>query len=157
MNIAAVDPGITGAYAIRYEAHEILIQKNYLPGQEGDPKPMVEDMISLGVRSVVMEDMSGGKATSQVSAINWGRLKQCLLDNGIGVSVVHPSTWKAKLKLRGASSDTEAVRKGRSIALAKELYPNVNLKPTEKQKDSSDFAEALLILHWAITEKNLGK
>ena len=149
MNVAAIDPGNDGAYAI-YNGKDTWVQKNYADGTT-DPRPMVLDMLSAGVKKVLIEDISGGGATSQTAAIQWGRIKQCLIDNNIGVEKVHPSTWKAFFKIRGTKEESAKDKKARSINLARELFPTISLRPTERSKvDSNDFAEALLILNWGI-------
>jgi hypothetical protein len=112
---------------------------------------MVQDMKTVGVTKVLIEDVSGGKATSQTATIQWGRIKQCLIDNDIAVEKVHPATWKAFFKIRGTKEESEKDKKAKSINLAKELFPTISLKPTERSKvDSNDYAEALLILNWGI-------
>lgn len=147
--VAGIDPGNDGSYAIR-DNEKVWVQKIYDDGTT-DPRIMVMDMVQAGVTKVLIENMSGGMSTSQTAAIQWGRIKQCLLDHNIAVEVVHPMTWKSYFKIRGTKDESAKDRKAKSINLARELFPTISLKPTERSKvDSNDFAEALLILEYGI-------
>ncbi len=148
MSVAAIDPGQKGAYAVLKDGDYIVVQL-YSGGDVDDPTPAVEDLLAMGVTRVLIESVSGQLKTALQSGIRWGRLKQCLLDNGIGVAEVAPATWKGKLKIKGSRTDSEAVRKARSVKLCKDLFPSISLRRTDKcYTDSVDFAEALLILEY---------
>lgn len=63
----------------------------------------------------------------------------------IPVHLIAPQTWK-KAMLRDMRKD-----KNSSIIRAKELYPTINLKPTDRcRKDSEALAEAFLIAKYGL-------
>lgn len=153
MIVAAIDPGLDGAYAIRTPestwCHPI---DNGLPY---DPAGIAFDLESCGVTRVLIEDIESFPGKSSMSATitsakNWGRLYEAIRAQGIGIVTVRSSEWKRGMKLSDSKA-TSKQKKDRAIALAKELYPSANLKRSEKCKNDHDgMCEALLILEWGI-------
>ena len=73
---------------------------------------------------------------------NYGFVKGTLMALGIPFQEVPPQTWKKEYSLLNTTKQD-------SIKRCKELFPNVNLLPTERCKKESDgLAEALLICEY---------
>ena len=73
---------------------------------------------------------------------NYGFVKGTLMALKIPFQEVLPQTWKKEYSLIGKD-------KQESICRCKELFPNVNLFPTERcRKESDGLAEALLICEY---------
>lgn len=72
---------------------------------------------------------------------NYGYIQGLLEANGIQYELVTPQKWKKEF---GVTSD-----KNTSIEVCKRLFPNVNLKRTERcRKDDDGFAESCLLAEY---------
>lgn len=149
MNVCAIDPGKLGAYAVKVPLG-VYVGKLYQNEKDDDPKDVVQDLLHAKVQRVLIEQVGASRFAHISSGIRYGRLKQSLLENGIGVVEVSASTWKRNMKLIGKASGLDSKASGlQAVTLAKELYPGVSLRRTEACKtDSVDFAEALLLLEY---------
>jgi len=153
MIVAAIDPGLDGAYAIRDDKHTWVEPIDN--GRPYDPHHIAVDLEASGVTRVLIEDIESFPGKSSMSATitsakNWGRLYEAIRGQGIGIVAVRSSEWKRGMKLSDGKA-TPKQKKDRAITLAKELYPSANLKRSEKCKNDHDgMCEALLILEWGI-------
>lgn len=73
---------------------------------------------------------------------NFGFIQGLLTAYAIPYELVLPRKWKKEFQITGD--------KNTSIEVCKRLFPNVSLRRTDRcKKDSSDFAEALLMAEYA--------
>lgn len=152
MNVAAIDPGQTGAWAV-YSTDGKDNATYVEPRNECQVAQVVEDLVNSGVTHVILENLATipgkGTATSwTTSGIDWGGLYHTLQWNKIGITTVNPAAWKKHFGLTGKD-------KKDSIALAKQFFPALSLRVSDKHRTDSDgMAEALLMLKYGI-EKGL--
>ena len=94
----------------------------------------------------VLEHVGGMPGQSAPAAFNFGSnfgfIRGVLTTTGIPYELVRPQKWKKEFS---CTSD-----KNTAIAVAKRLFPGVNLRRTERcTKDHDGFAEALLMAEYA--------
>lgn len=79
--------------------------------------------------------------------INWGLIVGQIMERGIPLDIVSPSVWKKSLGLiKRDKNETPKQTKERSVQLAVQLFPSVDMRRTPKCKTRSDgMAEALLL------------
>ena len=83
-----------------------------------------------------------GVASTFTFGMKYGYLKGMLEALGVSYQEVKPQKWKAEF---GLNTD-----KQKSIEVCKRLFPDVNLKRTERcRKDDDNMAEALLMAEYA--------
>lgn len=140
-----IDPGQDGGYAILYEnggmtygvmdrddfIHEMRVVRNENFGYE--PFAIVEQVSSMPKQGVASTFKLGKNA---------GHIEGVLEAFCIPYQLVVPRKWKAEF---GLNSD-----KAKSCEVCKRLFPNVDLKRTERcRKDHDGMAEALLMAEYA--------
>lgn len=138
MTYIGIDPGKNGAVAIIkdnlievYPYSEIVL-RYVCENNDLGSKAIVENVHAMPGQGVVSMFNFGQ---------NFGYIKGVLDSFSIPTTLVSPQKWK---KYYGLHSD-----KQESINKCKSLFPNVNLKKTNRCKNDSDgMAEALLIAEW---------
>ena len=136
-----IDPGKKGALAV-LDSENVEIhpydQTEYISvlksvKQHGNVTCCIEDVHAL---------RGNGITSSFVFGKTYGWLLGMLDTLGIPYQAVSVQKWKKEF---GLTSD-----KAKSIEVCRRLFPNVDLKRTERCKtDSSDMAEALLLCEYA--------
>ena len=142
-----IDPGAKGGYAV--------IENGYVRAYPWDDALFVSDM--NGAKSLAIQENKGiVAAVEKVGAVhgngivstftfgkNAGYIEGVLSALGIPYQLVPPATWKREFSLIGKD-------KRASVATCHKLFPDVDLRRTEKCRTASDGkAEALLIAEWA--------
>lgn len=135
-----IDPGASGALAIIKDGEIELypfderryIDECYLVYKE-DTKCCLEHVSAMPGQGVTSMFKFGE---------NFGFIQGVLQSYGIPYELVRPQKWKKEFSI---TSD-----KNTSIEVCKRLFPNVNLKRTERcRKDDDGLAEALLMAEYA--------
>jgi hypothetical protein len=157
--LIAIDPGITGAYAI---FNAITQQHEHV----GD-LPIIRDMSTGWIdadhfKSTLFLHLDGRPSTAIIERVHampsthsgsrtvfsqgltLGSILATLQIVGCGIEMVSPASWKAAVGLQGAGKLSAKEKKNRALDKARLLFPNADL---ERQKDHNR-AEALLIGHW---------
>ncbi len=140
MTYVGIDPGAKGAFAV-------------LDDGAVDVLPLDMDAFTAAMRRldpkntrVVLEHVSAMPGQGVVSMFSfgtgWGRIMGVLEALRIPYELVKPQKWK---KAFSVTSD-----KNSSIAVAKRLFPGIDLRRTERShKDDDGLAEALLMAEYA--------
>ena len=94
-----------------------------------------------------------GASSNFTTGCGYGMLAAFLTAAGVPFEIVHPSTWKREMKIKGQGK-TPAERKkdskARSISTCQGLFPDHDLRPSEKHRVPSDgMAESLLLATYA--------
>lgn len=137
-----IDPGQKGGYAAILD--DIVTTKPW------DDVGFVEDMrlLSKGSRCVAAVEKVGARpGQGTVSMFNFGKsagyIEGVLSALGIPYQLVPPTKWKKEFSLIG--KDKQA-----SIITCRKLFPDLDLKRTERCKTDSDgMAESVLICEYA--------
>ena len=144
----AIDPGKSGAIAV--------FERGILAGM----RPCTAPELFLLLRnywtrrdcSVAMERVQGlpGQSGPGMFAFGqgYGELLGVCLASGVEPKLVSPATWKGALGLRREFGETTAKFKGRSLTMARALWPDA---PWFKRAKDDGAAEAALIGHYALT------
>lgn len=140
MTYVGIDPGAKGAFAI-------------LDNGTVDVLPLDMEEFTAAMRRldpkqtrVVLEHVSAMPGQGVVSMFTfgtgWGRIMGVLDALRIPYELVKPQKWKKAFSVTGD--------KNSSIAVAKRLYPGIDLRRTERsRKDDDGLAEALLMAEYA--------
>lgn len=153
--VIGVDPGAKGGMAavtyIMDTAYPDTVEKvvRVIPFNENDYIRMMLDN-SLRSNIFYIEKVNAMPNQGVTSMFNFGKNFGWIIGaaeaTGYGVHYVRPQEWKKYFGLIG--TDKQA-----SIAKCKELYPDVDLKRTERCKTDSDgMAEAILIATYGVEE-----
>ena len=149
--LLAVDPGKSGrialfranglsCFALATPAHLSLLVRNHLPNFDGPIR-------------VVIEQVNGAPGQSGPASFNFGKAYGELLGVCIALDVepvlIRPVDWKGGLGLRREHGETNARFKGRSLAMARELWPQHAKTFFARAKDDGA-AEAALLGHYAL-------
>jgi crossover junction endodeoxyribonuclease RuvC len=161
--ILAIDPGLTGAYALLERTGKII--------EVGD-LPVIADLKTkwidgdtltdrwldlIGVRDVagVIERVHPMPESGSQGAFSQGMTLGSLLVSlqivGASIELVAPQSWKRDLGLISPPGTTDIGRKRASLDKARLLFPHA---PLDRQKDHGR-AEALLIAHWYLQKDSL--
>lgn len=141
MTYIGIDPGRHGGLAVMYSDGAITVM------------PLKEDTMI-----VVMRTLSGiparcclekvhampkqGVASTFTFGENYGFIKGVLECNHISYQEIPPERWKKEF---GLNSD-----KKKSIEVCRKLFPDVDLRPTERcRTDNDGMAEAVLLAEYA--------
>ena len=143
-----IDPGKSGAYAIIAESETGKSVFAY----PWDDMFFAMEMASIMQRKAegivaAVEKVGAMKGQGVTSMFSFGKyagyIEGVLNALGIPYQLIPPATWKREYSLIG--KDKKA-----SIAVCKHLFPNVDLKRTDKCKTDSDgLAESLLLAEYA--------
>ena len=156
--IIGVDPGLTGAIAFEYN-NGVIVQPLPINKMKVGKKVRSEiDVIDVcaSIKAIDSEEytliayiekvhaMPGQGVTSMFNfGKGYGEIRATLKLTMDRVVDVEPRTWQKYLFGTGKHE------KAASIALAKELYPNIDLRRTPRcTSDSDGMAEAVLIAHY---------
>ena len=142
MYFLGIDPGKSGAFALLDEAkisclgffdkNVIIDMLDFLAHEQVRTKCCLEQVHAMPKQGTVSMFHFGE---------NFGWLEGALDMAGIEYTLVPPQKWKKEFKL---SQD-----KQESIAMAKKLFPGVNLAPDKRRVDNDNLAEALLMAEYA--------
>jgi len=144
-----IDAGKNGAIAVIFaDDHKSIKQVEiYSPFDEKEYIRMLSDL-NNGDEEVVccLEKVTAMPKQGVVSMFNFGMnfgwIQGVLMAKNIPYELVTPQKWKKEFSI---TSD-----KNTSIAVAKRLFPTVNLKQTDRcKKDHDGMAEALLMAEYA--------
>lgn len=143
-----IDPGKSGAYAIIAESETGKAVFAY----PWDDMFFAMEMASIMQRKAegivaAVEKVGAMKGQGVTSMFNFGKsagyIEGVLTALGIPYQLIPPATWKREFSLIGKD-------KRASIAVCKHLFPDVDLKRTDKCKTDSDGkAESLLLAEYA--------
>lgn len=140
-----IDPGKKGAMAILREDGSSIIY----PFSEAGYKEVLADYSTENFKCrarCCLEHVSAMPGNGSVSMFNFGEnfgfIQGLLTAYEIPYELVRPQKWKKEFSI---SSD-----KNQSIDVCKRLFPNADLRRTERcRKDDDGFAEALLMAEYA--------
>lgn len=135
-----IDPGKNGGIAFINEFCEII---QLLPFSEDYLIQLIKNCSSDMVCTLehVHAMPKQGVSSTFNFGVNYGFIQGVLKAYGIPYELVTPQKWKKEFS---CTSD-----KNTSIEVAKRLFPQVNLKATERcKKDHDGMAEALLIAEY---------
>ena len=138
-----VDPGKKGGYAAMVDERGIAVSP-------WDDRQFVEDMRAVAASGACIAAvekvgaMPGQGVTSMFSfGQSFGFILGVLTAFGIPYQLVPPRKWKAEFGLLNTEKQD-------SVAVAKRLFPNVSLLPTERcRKESDGMSDALLMAEYA--------
>ena len=142
-----VDPGKNGGYAVIAKSETGQTVKVY----PWDDVFFVCEMNALASMTdgivAAVEKVGAMPGQGVTSMFNFGKsagyIEGVLSALGISYQLVMPKRWKAEFTLNGKD-------KAASIAVCRRLFPDVNLRPTQRcRKDSDGMAEAVLIAEFA--------
>lgn len=136
-----VDPGKNGGIALLDDTNEVRV---YPYSEETLIEKLKYDSKFFDVKCV-LEKVNAMPGQGVVSMFNFGQnygfIQGVLKAYNVPFELVTPQKWKKEFSV---TSD-----KNTSIEVAKRLFPNVNLKATERcKKDHDGMAEALLIAEY---------
>ena len=142
-----VDPGAKGGYAIIAESETGRSAFAY----PWDDRFFATEMVALTSKAVdivaAIEKVGAMPGQGVTSMFNFGKsagfIEGVFTALGIPYQLVPPATWKREFSLIGKD-------KRASIEVCKRLFPNVDLKRTERCRTESDgCAESLLLALYA--------
>lgn len=145
MRFIGVDPGKSGALSIIREDGKVEIY----PFDREVYRNVLSDYAKISAvytAKCVVEHVGAAPGQGTVSMFhfgeNFGFIQGLLAAFEIPYELVRPAKWKKEFSV---TRD-----KNTSIEVCHRLFPNANLKRTERcKKDSSDYAEALLLAEYA--------
>lgn len=157
MIIAGIDIGIKGAMAIgkgeksSFEIEKIHLlpiiritstRRDYIPAE-------LFKLISKEINLAIVESplLLPYQAIQTCGSLykGLGYVEMALIAKNISYRIIRPSTWKREL-LKDIPGDNLKVK---SIIACKRLFPNVNLRRTEKStKNDDNIAEAILLAYY---------
>ena len=148
--LLAIDPGKSGAIAIFCDRE--LCGKAYADAARLTKE--VQFWREQPLR-VVIEQVNGAPGQSGPASFNFGKSYGELLGVCIALDVepvlIRPVDWKGGLGLRREHGETNAKFKGRSLAMARELWPQHAKTFFARAKDDGA-AEAALLGHYALQQ-----
>ena len=145
MTHIGIDPGKGGALAIINGIGEVFLY----PFDNEVYKNVLSDYQRVGRETLAkccLEHVGAAPKQGVVSMFhfgeNFGFIQGLLTAYDIPYELVRPQKWKKEFSI--------TADKNTAIEVCKRLFPNANLKRTERcKKDCSDFAEALLLAEYA--------
>lgn len=156
MLIIGIDIGLEGIIAIGEGSEEsfkikeikpiptIQLKKNKRDYSPSDIFKSIPEDIQY---AVIEKPLSMPAQRIQTCASLWkclGYVEMAIIAKRIPYQIVHPSTWKKEL-IKDISGDMKA----KSIIACKRLFPEINLKRTERsKKDDDNIAEAILLAYY---------
>jgi len=140
MNVAGIDPGLTGAVAVINSVDNSIVDVCNTPttNKEIDVVALMDILQDWGVGHVYLEKAQAMPKQGVVSmftyGVGYGMIRGALAAAKIPYTLIHPATWK-----RVMCKDLEK-GKAAGIVRAKQLYPELRLKNSEHGK-----ADAILL------------
>jgi len=151
--IVGIDPGLSGALA--YISDKVIHVRSMPTLKSTKTKRMMDEQKICqflekrkdAIRHVFIEKVSAMPGQGVTSMFNfgtgWGLLRGICVGLHLPYTLVHPITWK-KVICRDMPKGKDV-----SILIAKRLWPNVSLHPTDRsKKDSDGMADALCIAEY---------
>jgi hypothetical protein len=142
--LLAIDPGKTGAIAFFSGARLYKIAA-------ATTAALCEFLGTGTQHRVVIEQVNGAPGQSGPASFNFGKAYGELLGVCIALDVepvlIRPVDWKGGLGLRREYGETNAKFKGRSLAMARELWPQHAKTFFARAKDDGAAEAALLGLY----------
>lgn len=158
MQVLGIDPGKTGALALWAPATRYLEIRD-MPGSPLHAACDIYWFTQLGVSATYVEKVGGVGRQSASRSFNFGFgtgvIYGVLAANGVAPEEVTPVKWKAAFGLKRGPGETDASFKGRSRALASELFPEY-AHLFKRAKDDGR-AEAALIAYYGAAQLRKGK
>lgn len=162
---AGLDPGKKGYLAIidLSEKPQVIFTEPW-PVLEGKGPTydlpgvwrLIQRLQTVNVVGVALEQQqtypAQGGSSNFTTGFGYGMLISFLTAAEVPFEVVHPSTWKRKMKIKGqGKTDKERKKdnKRRSIAAAQAMFPGYDLRPTPRSGPSDGMAEGLLLATYA--------
>lgn len=138
MFFIGVDPGSkSGAIAVVSDSGESPI---ILPFSEDNLINVCDTYYGHAVLERVTSMPKQGVASTFTFGENYGFIQGVLMAKGVPFQVVLPKVWQKEFGITDKQT---------SILRAKQLFPGVNLRATERSKvDNHNFADALLMAEW---------
>lgn len=135
-----IDPGKDGAMAVIDTDQDSVVIYHWDDDYNSALNNYIDNKCVCYIERVRSQPNNGVKAAFTFGE-NYGYIRGLLESRSIGYQTVPPQTWKKEFSL-----DND---KKKSIECAKRLFPNVDLKRTERCKTDHDGkAEALLIAEY---------
>ena len=137
-----IDPGKSGAIAI-IKSGDVMLS----PFSEDIYKDWLYDISKSGEKSFCVLEKVGAMPGQGVTSMfnfgtNFGYIQGLLKAYEVPFELVTPQKWKKEYSV---TSD-----KNTSVAVAKRIFPDVNLKKSDRcKKDDDGLAEALLMAEYA--------
>ena len=161
MIIVGIDPGVSGAIAF-LDKHRATVRS--MPTLKVTKNKRTIDEITLRnilehraakIEHIFIEKVSAMPKQGVVSMFNfgvgWGLIRGVIVGLHLPYTLVHPNTWK-----RTICKDMPRGSKDVSIIVAKRLWPDVDLRRTERsKKNDNGKADALCIAEYG--RRELGK
>ena len=149
MYFIGIDPGKSGALAVIDDDGCVWNIKTF---NESDYALVLNEVASAPNVRVVLEHVGAMPGQGSVSMFNFGAnfgfIKGLLAANNLPYELVRPQKWK---RMFSCTSD-----KNTSVEVAHRLFPNVDLRRTERcSKPHDGIAEALLMAEYC-RRTNLG-
>ena len=149
MYFIGIDPGKSGALAVLDDEGCVW---NTMTFNESDYALVLNEVASAPNVRVVLEHVGAMPGQGSVSMFNFGAnfgfIKGLLAANNLPYELVRPQKWK---RMFSCTSD-----KNTSVEVAHRLFPNVDLRRTERcSKPHDGIAEALLMAEYC-RRTNLG-
>jgi len=151
MIVAGIDPGLKGAIGLVQDKKAKVFPMPTLKLTKSkktiDEQALREYFVKYKVKHVYIEKVSARPGQGVTSMFNfgagWGLIRGICVGLGLSYTLVHPKTWK-KVICKDMPSSKDV-----SIIIAKRIWPNVSLLPTERsKKDSDGMADALCIAEY---------
>ena len=152
MIVIGIDPGASGAMAyldgktvvvVRFNKmteHDIANQFKLLKASGREVIVMLESVHSFPGQGVVSTFKFG---------MGFGFLKGCLAATTIPYRLVIPMRWQREIGIqKRGKTETKSAFKLRMKGFAQRLYPEMKI--------TADMADAILIMHYALTKKKEG-
>lgn len=136
-----IDPGKSGALAVIWPDGKTIVRTF----DEEEYRIILESVDSMNTKCCL--ERVGAMPGQGVNSMfhfgeNYGFIQGLLMAYSIPYELVTPSKWKKEFQVTG--------NKNSSIAVCKRLFPNVNLRRTDRcRKDDDNMAEALLLAEFA--------
>jgi hypothetical protein len=146
--LLAIDPGKTGAIAVFRD--RLLYAFGIATALE-----LAKCLDTMPGARVVIEQVNGVPGQSGPASFNFGRAYGELLGVCLALDVepvlIRPADWKAGLGLRREYGESNAAFKRKSLAMARELWPQHAKTFFARAKDDGA-AEAALLGHYVLTQ-----
>lgn len=142
MNYLGIDPGKLGGIAVLFETGETYVLP-YSTQALLDTCRQIQYLRPRCCLEKVHAMPKQGVASTFTFGAGWGFIKGVLEAYGISYQEVPPEKWKKEFGLM--KKDKKA-----SVAICRQLFPQANLRPSDRSRvDSDGMAEALLMAEYA--------
>jgi hypothetical protein len=159
--IVGIDPGVSGAIVTLNRYGTVCVSRQPMPTLKNGLGREVLDLQAISkifaeIKAcnafVAIEQLQpmpmdkGGTLANYARGRSLGVLEALCVAHGLPYQLIRPQTWQKQMLAGVEGTDTKA----RSIIAAQRLFPDVNLKRTERSKKLDDgIADALLIAEYA--------